>query len=80
VNARVQQLSSSGLAGPLATELGQLSALTVLRLSSGKLSGTIPTQIGQLTSLKELYRSLLLLFLRFLPPCDSFLIPDVAGP
>ena len=40
-----------GVSGSIATEIGDLTALTVLDLSYNSLTGAIPTQIGSLTSL-----------------------------
>jgi hypothetical protein len=47
-------LNSNKLTGPILTELGQLSALEVLRLSNNKLTGQIPAELGQLEALAEL--------------------------
>jgi hypothetical protein len=50
-------LISNNLAGPLPSELGQLSALQGLWLSSNKLTGAIPTELGQLKALTALVLS-----------------------
>ena len=42
------------LAGPLPSELGQLSALQVLDLSNSTLTGAIPAELGQLEALTRL--------------------------
>jgi hypothetical protein len=47
-------LNSNNLAGPLPSEILQLSALTKLNLASNKLTGPIPVEIGQLVALTGL--------------------------
>ena len=44
-------LFSNNLAGPLPSELGQLSALQGLYLFNNKLTGPIPAELGQLQAL-----------------------------
>ena len=48
------ELGWNNLAGPLPSELGQLSALQVLNLHDNKLTGQIPAELGQLEALVEL--------------------------
>ena len=48
-------LQSANLAGPLPSEIQQLSALTKLNLTDNKLTGTIPAELGQLGALTVLY-------------------------
>jgi hypothetical protein len=48
-------LSSNNLAGPLPSEIQQLSALRRLHLNGNKLTGPIPAELGQLGALTELY-------------------------
>jgi hypothetical protein len=48
------ELRSNNLAGPLPSELGQLSALQVLYLQHNKLTGPIPSELGQLETLTTL--------------------------
>jgi Leucine-rich repeat (LRR) protein len=54
---RVSKLDLYGnnLAGPLPSEIQQLSALRMLRLANNKLTGPIPAELGQLGALTELY-------------------------
>lgn len=47
-------LSTNNLAGPLPTELQQLTALTALILDNNGLSGGIPAQVGNMTNLQTL--------------------------
>jgi len=47
-------LYSKGLEGPLPSDIGDLSRLTVLILFGNKLNGSIPSEIGNLTELTEL--------------------------
>ena len=49
------RLNNNNLAGPLPSEIQQLSALQVLHLSSNQLTGPIPADIGQLEALAELH-------------------------
>jgi Leucine-rich repeat (LRR) protein len=51
------ELHSNNLAGPLPSEIQQLSALQKLVLYSNKLSGALPAELGQLGVLTELYLS-----------------------
>ena len=55
-NNRVTELdlSGSGVAGPIAAELGNLTALTTLDLSDNNLTGDMPATVGSLTALTEL--------------------------
>ena len=48
------ELSSNNLAGPLPSEIQQLSALRTLQLSGNKLTGPIPAELGQLGALMHL--------------------------
>jgi Leucine-rich repeat (LRR) protein len=48
-------LISNNLAGPLPSELPQLSALKLLRLSENQLTGPIPAELGQLGALTRLF-------------------------
>jgi Leucine-rich repeat (LRR) protein len=48
------ELDGNGLAGPLPSEVIQLSALQVLSLGGNKLTGAIPAELGQLTALTML--------------------------
>jgi hypothetical protein len=45
------EMFENGLSGPLPSELGDLTNLSVLSLSSNDLSGSIPTELGDLTGL-----------------------------
>jgi hypothetical protein len=45
----------SNLAGPLPSEIQQLSALTVLHLGMNELTGPIPAEFGQLEALEDLF-------------------------
>jgi hypothetical protein len=48
-------LESNGLAGPLPSDIQQLSALQYLNLHGNALTGPIPAELGQLGALTELY-------------------------
>ena len=48
-------LQNNSLIGPIPTEIGNLTELTILSLSTNSLTGPIPTEIGNLTKLEELY-------------------------
>jgi hypothetical protein len=48
-------LGSNNLAGPLPSEIQQLSALQTLRLANNKLTGPIPAELGQLGALTGLW-------------------------
>jgi Leucine-rich repeat (LRR) protein len=48
-------LDMNNLAGPLPSEIQQLSALQTLDLRGNKLTGPIPAELGQLGALTELY-------------------------
>ena len=50
-------LNFNRLLGAIPTELGELTALTLLDLGRNPLSGTIPTELGALTNLQELHFS-----------------------
>ena len=45
---------NNNLSGPIPSEIGVLTSLTLLSLSNNQLTGPIPTQIGNLTSLTDL--------------------------
>ncbi|XP_022940689.1 probable LRR receptor-like serine/threonine-protein kinase At2g16250 [Cucurbita moschata] len=61
VTLQVLDLSSSSIAGPIPSSIGNLSKLTVLRLSGNSLTGSMPSAIGQLSQLSvlDLSRNLL---------------------
>jgi hypothetical protein len=48
------KLNMNNLAGPLPSELQQLSALKVHSLYGSKLSGPVPAELGQLVALTQL--------------------------
>ena len=48
-------LNYNNLAGPLPSELQQLSALKVLYLNENQLSGPIPAELGRLRALTHLF-------------------------
>ena len=54
---RVTQLSlpENGLAGPLPSDMQQLSALRRLDLNNNQLTGPIPAELGQMGALTHLY-------------------------
>ena len=51
------ELPQKGLEGRIAAELGNLTALRVLKLHSNDLQGPIPGELGNLTALEELFLS-----------------------
>ena len=56
-NGRITKLnlSGNGLSGPIPSQLGKLTNLSILHLGFNKLVGVIPRTIGQLTKLTEFY-------------------------
>ena len=48
-------LNGKSLAGGVPSELGTLTALTVLNLSDNQLTGNVPPELGDLNKLQELY-------------------------
>jgi hypothetical protein len=49
------ELETNGLAGPLPSDIQQLSALQTLNLYNNALVGPIPAELGQLRAMTELY-------------------------
>ena len=47
-------LYGSSVQGTIPSEIGELTALTLLRLEDSPVQGSIPSEIGELTALTEL--------------------------